>query len=836
MSFKKSLIAGAIGLALLSPAYAVDEFVIDDIQVKGLQRVALGATLTYIPLQTGDKVNSFRLTQTIKSLFSSGHFEAIEAYRNGDSLIFKVQERPTISEITLEGNDDLKDEQLTENLDQQNIKVGEPLDKTILSNIEKGLEDFYQSIGKYNANVEALVTYLPRNRVKLTFNFTEGEPARLKQINLVGNELFSDDVLLSKIESQADLPWWDFFTNDRYQKQTLQGDMETIESFYKDKGYIRFSIDSTQVALTPDKEQIYVTMNVEEGETYTVSNVEFVGDLVNQDEVFKRIMYFPEGALYNAAKVTAAEEAMKKSLGNWGYAFPEIRTIPEIDDENREVSLTVSVNPGKRMNVRRILIEGNDITDDEVIRRELRQMESAWLSSYMLELSKARIARLPYVESVEFETVRLPGSDDQVDIVFSLKEQSSGSFNAGVGYGDATGLSLQAGVQESNFLGTGNTLAFKVNTYSYAKSASISYTDPYFTIDGVSLGGSLGYSEINYGEGRSNTEEYDVIRVNAGIEVGYPINETNRISYGIAYAHNELSGFGTRYEHQKAFFNVYQDPYDTDNKLIFDNFELSAGWFRSTLNKGLFPTDGSQQRLNGEITVPGSDNEYFKIDFDNKYYLPLDRKHNWVFTSRLRLGYANGYGKLDNGNEHVLPIWEYFRAGGQSTMRGFENNSVGPKMFQRIPTVVEGIPDENGQSDPIFLGPEFDTIRKYTTGGGTVARSSGGNAQALGTIELIFPLPFVEEEASTSFRTSLFVDAGNVWDTEFSLSRYEDLAASELEKIDDYSDPERFRASAGLSMQWISPMGPIVFSFSKPLKKYYDDDTKFFSFNVGTTF
>ncbi len=827
---------GALALALSSNAQAIEEFVLDDIKINGLQRVALGATLTYVPLQTGDKVNSFRLTQTLKSLFASGHFESIEAYQEGHTLIFKVQERPTINEIIFDGNDDLKDEQLTENLDSQDIRAGEPLDKTLLANLEKGLEDFYQSIGKYNADVEAKVTYLPRNRVDLTFVFSEGDAAKVKQINIVGNDLFSDEVLLSKIESKQNLPWWDFMASDRYQKQTMQGDQETIESFYKDRGYIRFAIDSTQVSLTPDKEQVYVTMNVEEGETYTVSKVDFVGDLVNQESTFKRMMLLGKGSLYNAAALTASEETMSKMLGNWGYAFPEIETIPEIDDEKKEVALTVKVDPGKRINVRRIIFNGNEVTDDEVLRRELRQMEAAWLSSYSLEMSKSRIQRLPYIESVEFETVRLAEEDDQVDVIFTIKEQASGTFNAGVGYGDATGFSMQAGVQQNNFLGTGNMLSFNVNTIAYAKTASLSFTDPYFTIDGVSLGGTLSYQEIDYGSSYSNTEDYELTRFSSSINMGYPIDEVNRINWGVGYFHNEMGNATTPSEMLRSFFYVYDEKQNNDNQLVFDNFELTARWSRNTLNKGLFPTDGSNQNLSAKVTVPGSDNQYFKLSFEDKRYYPLDRRHNWVFTTRLRLGYANGYGSLDGGNDHVLPTWEFFRAGGQSTMRGFENNVVGPKLFYRTNSADAGIPDDLGNVDPIYNTSEFDNLTKSVSSNSTYARSSGGNAQALATMEMIFPLPFVEDDATSSFRTSAFVDFGNVWDTEFDMDKYSNLRQSEINKIDDYSDPSRYRASAGVSVQWISPMGPIIFSFSKPLQKFDDDETKFFSFNIGNTF
>ncbi|EWH11311.1 outer membrane protein assembly complex, YaeT protein [Catenovulum agarivorans DS-2] len=834
MRIKKSILASAVALVLSSQAYAIDEFVIEDIQVNGLQRVALGASLTYIPVQVGDKLTDFRLTQTIKSLYSSGHFDDIEVYQEGKTLIIKVSERPTIAEIEFDGNKDVKEEQLQENLEDQNIRVGEPLDKTTLTLLEKGLEDFYQSIGKYNASVSAKISHLPRNRVKLTFEFTEGKAAKVKQINLVGNTLFDDEKLLSLFESKYDLPWWQFMSNDRYQKQTFSGDIEKLESFYKDQGYVRFAVDSTQVSLTPNKEQVYVTLNLEEGEKYKVKDVNFIGDMVGLDNIIKALVPIRKGDYYSAATITYSEETISNYLGAFGYAYPEVKTIPEIDDETKEVSLTLSVTPGSRINVRRIDFVGNAITDDEVLRRELRQFEGSWLSNRALEGSKARLARLPYIEEVEFETIKLPGESDLVDVVFTIKERPSGSFTAGIGYGDLTGLSLQLGVQQQNFLGTGNSVGVSINTYSYSKNLSLSFTDPYFTVDGVSLGGSVSYSELNYGGRFSNSEDYELKRISSRLTLGYPLDEISRISYGVGYLHNEMSNISTPSEQMSNFYSIYEDADNSLNQLVFDNYEFNINWMQSTLNRGLFPSAGSSQNLGFKVAVPGSDAQFFKITAEDRHYFPLSRDHRWVFMTKASFGYANGYGETDNGHDHVLPIWEMFRAGGSSTMRGFENNVVGPKLFYRSGSPVNTIPDETGNIGSIPSSPEFDTITKYVRNG-SAAISNGGNAQALATLELIFPIPFTDEPSS-SVRPSFFLDVGNVWDTEFDIDRYSQLDPSELAKLDDYSDPTRYRASAGMSVQWISPMGPIVFSFAKPLKKFDDDDTKFFSFNIGQTF
>ena len=399
--------------------------------------------------------------------------------------------------IEFDGNKDIKDEQLTESLEQQNIRAGEPLDKTIVSNIEKGLIDFFHSIGKYNAKIEKSITELPRNRVRLNLEFDEGDAASIRQINLVGNKLFSDEELLNLVESQQDLPWWKFLSNDRYQKQTIEGDLEKLRSFYLDKGYLRFNIDSTQVSVSPERESVYVTANLTEGEQYTVKNFDFIGDLLGREELIKSIVPLKTGELYNGSIVTASEEYIKSYLARFGYANAEVRTIPDIDDENKEVKLTLSVNPGKRIYVRRIMVNGNQVTADEVVRREMTQLEGAWLSNQSLERSKLQFQRLPYMENVEFEGKPIAGIDDQVDIDFTVKEQPAGSFQAGVAYGSYGGLQFNVGVSESNFLGTGNQLAFNINTSKGSDRYSISYTDPYFTPDGVSQGTSIFYSNYD---------------------------------------------------------------------------------------------------------------------------------------------------------------------------------------------------------------------------------------------------------------------------------------------------------------------------------------------------
>ncbi|MFY8297976.1 outer membrane protein assembly factor BamA [Pseudoalteromonas sp. SS15] len=813
--------------SLLGASFAAagqSSFIVEDLKVEGLQRVALGAALTHIPINVGDNIDEYTISQTVKALYKSGHFEDISVYRDDELLIFKVRERPTIASIEFDGNKDIKDEQLNDSLEQQNIRAGEPLDRTVLSNIEKGLIDFFHSIGKYNAKIEVSITELPRNRVRLNLDFEEGDAASVRQINLVGNELFSDEELLNLVESQQDLPWWKFLSNDRYQKQTIEGDLEKIRSFYLDKGYLRFNIDSTQVSVSPERESVYVTANITEGEKYTVKGFDFIGDLLGREELLKSIIPLKSGELYNGSVVTASEEYIKSYLARFGYANAEVRTIPEIDDENKEVKLTLSVNPGSRIYVRRIMVNGNQITADEVVRREMTQLEGAWLSNQSLERSKLQIQRLPYMENVEFEVKPIAGIDDQVDVDFTVKEQPAGSFQAGVAYGSYAGLQFNIGVSESNFLGTGNQLAFNINTSKGSDRYSISYTDPYFTPDGVSQGTSIFYS--NYDSSAFSLVPYKSKSYGIGTNFGFPIDAVNRINFGGRWIEESLSDIAD-YEQTRIMRLAFFNPDNPDAAYEFTKYELSVGWSRITVNRGMFPTAGSRQSLTLNATTPNSDLNFFKVNYNSRFYWPISNDHRWVFSTRAALAYGNGYGST-NGFDQILPFQEYFRIT-EEELRGFDRNTILPEAIKRVTKPIDGsvLPD-GSSTGTIGSASEFDQL--YLSG------RIGGNAKAVAGMELIVPTPFLDEENTSSVRTSFFVDAANVWDTEFDIDRYSDLAEDQVNKLRDFADPGRFRVSTGLSLQWISPMGPMLISFAYPLKKEDKDETKTISFNITNTF
>ncbi|GAB2934567.1 outer membrane protein assembly factor BamA [Rheinheimera gaetbuli] len=824
----KRLVAAMLLATSSNSVLAEESFTVQDIQVEGLQRVALGAALNNLPFTVGDTVTDYSLSRSIRALYSAGHFDDIKVFRDGNTVVFRVRERPTINAIEFDGNKDIKEEQLLESLSGNKVEVGEPLDKTVLKSIENGLTEFYHGVGKYQAEVDVEVTYLPRNRVNLKVKFEEGDAASVRQINIVGNKLFSDEELLNNIESMQDLPWWRFMSSDRYQKQTLQGDIEKINSYYLDRGYLRFNIDSSQVSVSPDKESVYVTLNVTEGEKYTIKGVKFVGDLIGQDDFINQVLPLKDGQLYNGALVTYTEESISKLLARFGYANSKVRTIPKINDDTKDVELTISVEPGKRVYVRRIAVSGNANTKDEVVRRELRQMEGAWLSNDALELSKQRIQRLPYIESVDFETLPVAGIDDLVDVGFKVKEQPSGSFNAGISYGNYMGLQFQVGVQQENFFGSGNSAGINLSTNKYQKSISLSYTDPYFTLDGVSLGGQIFYSDLDYSSASSNLEAYNYTRYGAGASIGYPVNEYNRLNFGANYVVNKINSI-QEYDQLRHFRAVLLDAQNPDGGYKFTNYELSAGWVRSTLNRGLFPTAGHYLGATLKATTPNSDLKYYKVMFEARNYIPLSNDHSWSFLSKVELGYGNGYGS-DDGYDFTLPFTENFNAGG-SNLRGFESRIIGPRAIFRSADSVPGLP---GSGQPGFpTGPEDDRYQ-------VSQRSIGGNAMAVATLELITPTPFLSDDYRNSVRTSIFVDAGNVWDTEFDLNRYATLTQIENGQrqpgLIDYADPGLIRATAGVSLQWISPMGPLTFSLAKIIKKQEGDLQENFSFNIGTTF
>jgi len=784
-------------------------FELTEIQVDGLQRVTLGAALLNLALREGDTLDPQGIAQATKNLYRSGHFDDVKVYRDGGLLRFVVSERPTISNIEFTGNEDIKTEQLEESLETSGIRVGDPLDRTQLRVISKGLEDFYFAVGKYSAGVEAIVTPLPRNRVDLKFNFIEGPSAAIEQINLLGNDAFSRGRLMQQLQLTDHLPWWNVMGDAQYQKQALAGDLERLNSFYFDRGYIRFKVENTLVSMTPDRKGIYITLKLDEGEIYTVSEIAVIGNLIDKEDEIKALLKVVPGATYNGSDVTASEKAIGQLLGRFGYAYPKVTTFPEIDDENNSVKITLNLEPGKRVYVRRINFSGNVITKDEVLRREMRQMEGTWLSSVLVERSKARLNRTGFFETTDIETIRVPGHDDLVDLIVNVKEQSAGSFNAGVGYGTESGLSFQLGVTQDNFLGSGNKAGINLNTNKYSKNASLEYTDRYFTKHAVSFGGRLFYSAFEAGQ--ANIVDYNNETIGVRGTLGFPADELNRFSFGAGAEMNKISQLKA-YAQVQRFWDIYSEQTNDDASATFNTLDFTLGWSRNALNHGTTPTAGSTQKFSSKITVPGSDLQYFKLRYEGKQYWPVTDSHNWVFAVRGKLGYGNGYGQTSDGNDHILPFFEHLYAGGYSTVRGFRSNTVGPKAIYLV---------NNNGSDLMAA----------------TNQAVGGNTYAVAGLEFIVPTPFLDEAYQRQVRTTLFVDAGTVWDTEFDYERFSQMeCASNCEYLSDYSQPDQIRVSAGVALQWISPMGPLIFSLAKPLKQYEGDRDEVFNFTIGQTF
>ena len=801
MAIKQILFASLLATSVA--ANGAENFVVQDIKIEGLQRVALGAALLKMPVRIGDQVDESDVSEIIRALYASGNFENVKVLRDEGVLIVQVKERPTIASISFSGNKAIKEEQLQQNLDASGVREGEALDRTTLSNIEKGLEDFYYSVGKYNATVKAVVTPLPRNRSDLKFVFTEGVSAKIQQINFIGNEVYSDEELLSRFNLNVDVAWWNFLADEKYQKQVLAGDIEALKSYYLDRGYLKFQVDSTQVSISPDKKGVYITLGLDEGKPYKVKDVKFRGELIGREADFEALVPFEEGDTYNGSAVTSLEENVKRILGESGYAYPQVRTIPEFDDETQEVSLVINVEAGSRIYVRDIRFTGNNSTKDEVLRREMRQMEGSWLNSKSIDTGKSRLNRLGFFETVDVQTVRVPGTEDQVDLVYNVKEANSGSINFGVGYGTESGISFQVGLQQDNFAGSGNRVGVSAMMNDYQKNVSLDYRDPYWNLDGVSLGGKIFYNEFEASE--AGIVDYTNQSYGTSLTWGFPMDELNRLEFGVGYTHNKIGNVPTYIQVEQFARSINQYG---DENILTDDFDINISWTRNNLNRGFFPTAGNHQRAFAKMTVPGSDVKYFKMQYDVKHYIPLTKKHEFTLLMRGRLGYGNGYGQTD-GNDNLFPFYENYYAGGFTTLRGFGSNSAGPKAVY---------------SNSTGNNPTYDTATDD---------SIGGNAIALASLELIVPTPFASDEARSQIRTSVFFDMASVWDTEF-VDRGAPSNGSQY--YYDYSDPTHYRSSYGAALQWMSPMGPLVFSLAKPIKIYEGDDEEFFTFTIGRTF
>ncbi len=857
-----------------------DRFRIGDIRVEGLQRVSAGSVFAALPLNVGDVVSTTELQDVTRALFRTGYFDDIQLKREEDVLIIVVEERPSVASISIDGNKAIETEQLLEAMENAGLSEGLIFRRAVLEGMSVELQRQYVAQGRYDATVETDVQELPQNRVAVDITVDEGKVAAIKHINIVGNSVFETDELLDlfELETTGFMSWMN--NKDKYAKEKLEGDIERLESYYLDRGYLRFNVDSTQVSLSPDKKSIYVTINISEGEVYKVGKIEMAGDLIVPEENYRRLILLREDNDFSQVLMTTTTQRITQRLGNEGYTFAEVKEITDIDDENHTVDITFYVDPQERTYVRRINFRGNTKTADEVLRREMRQMEGAPASSYKIEQSKVRLQRLGYFASVDMETVEVPGTGDQIDLEYTVEEQPSGSIGASIGFSQDSGIILGANVQQDNFLGTGKRVGFNISTSSYRDAVSFNYLDPYYTADGVSRGFKVFYVARDLDE--VNVSSYSVDSLGFDLTFGYPLSEIEQISFGLGYAHDEIeTGIAPAQEiastpagttlDQYVNTSDYEDCVTTDTTTSanctniaggnpagngtnynlyneglvqtpippsaetnnpdgfvdkygnkYDNFSLSTTWRKSTLNRGRLATRGHSQRVTGEFTVPASDLEFWKLHYRGQYFQPLSK--NFTLRLRTRLGYGAGYGDLEE-----LPFYEHFYAGGFGSVRGFKRNTLGPRStpaqgYFTLPGVVSG----GSAAFPVYLCEDNNTGTCQKLATSTLDDPSGdpfgGDILIEGSMEFIFPMPFVKDQRS--MQPAIFVDAGNVFDT--------DCGASQLNCTNiDFSE---LRYSLGIGLTWITGFGPLTFSLAKPFNDNQYDETETFQFSLGQMF
>jgi outer membrane protein insertion porin family len=812
---------------------ALDPFVISDIRVEGLQRISEGTVFNYLPLDANELLTSSTSRQAIRALFRTGFFSSIDLEREGNILVIRVEERPAIAAVVLSGNKAIKDEDLYPVLADIGLAQGEVYQPQSLDRIKQELVRQYFSQGRYAVTVDSRVVELDRNRVRISINIKEGDTAEIKHINIVGNTLFTDKEIREEFESKIP-PGWKFWSkDDQYSREKLSGDLEKIRSYYQDRGYIDANVESTQVSISPDKQDIYITANIIEGEQYTVDKIQVTGDLVIEEATLRRLIMTQDNDIFSRKKMEQSVENITAILSNIGYAFANVNPIPQIDRENRLVTINYFVDPGKRVYVRQITFVGNTGTKDEVLRREMRQFEGGWFSQAALDRSKLRLQRQTYFESVNIETPAVPGTDDQIDVIVTVQERAAGSFSIGLGYSQIQGLIASMSVQQENFLGSGKRVGISISHSSIISSFNVSYENPYWTPDGVSRGFYLRYQE--YDQAGANISTFTSTEAAAGINFGVPITEVDYIRAGLGIRQTDLNigAYVRDFQYVDEEGNIVcedrngngicpdaiwkprtADPlsksldHNGDGVLDakerdFRTYDFTTSWSRDTRNHFLNPTRGSSQRLGIESSLPGSSRQFYKLYYRAAKYWPI--WNDLVLSVRGDFGWGDAYDNYDSTSlaepvptpdlpegtepncleEEImtldtgLPFFEHFYGGGVRDIRGFEDNTLGPK---------DGIIN---------------------------CRAVGGDLKVAGGFELAIPTPFTKGGGS---RIALFFDIGNV---------YENM---------DTFDASLFRMSTGLSITWQAPIGPIIMNYAFPIKEFHGDRTESLQFSFGTTF
>jgi len=788
-----------------------ENFVVGDIRIEGLQRISEGTVFNYLPVNIGDQLEPRRVAEALRAMYATGFFRDVELRRDGGTLVVAVTERPSIESFEIKGNKDIKTEDLQKSLRNVGLATGKTFDQSVLDEVKQYLTDQYNARGKYAVRIDAKVDEVPGNKVKVGIDITEGKRARIRQINITGNTKYEDEELLETLELKEP-NWLSFYRqDDRYSREQLSGDLEKLKSYYMDRGYANFAVTSTQVAISPEKDDIFITINVNEGEPYKVSDIKIAGNLVVPESELRRLVYFKTGDTYSRKFVTATTEAMKLRLGLDGYAFASIDAVPQPNPETGEITMTFVVEPKNRVYVRRVNFNGTNGVNDEVFRREMRQLEGTYLSNNAVERSKQRLQRLPFVEKVEVETNPVASANDLVDVDFDIKEGLPGQFGGGVGYSESQSVILNANFTHSNFMGTGNRVQAEINSGRFSKSYLFSHTDPYTTIDGVRRTTSISYSDRT--QFTSASSDFDTQTFTLGVSYDYPISEFEFVTLGLALQQAELGldNFSGSPEAIDFVTNNGNSKVRCDNNLVpncandpnafkvftskFATYELNAGYLYDSRNRALFADRGMRQRLNFGYTLPGSEVEFWTASYDFLKFVPLFKG----FTLAFNLEAA--YGK-ELGSTTALPPYRQFFAGGPDSVRGYRETRLGPK---------DGF-----------------------------GRPYGGNIKTVAQTELLLPIP---AKFRNSARFSLFFDVGNVFsDQDINFVGPQDPLTGVQSPVDyrfRFSDLKR---SAGIAAQWLAPLGVFRFSYSIPLNDVgdsptrYGDETEGFQFSIGQAF
>lgn len=740
-------------------AWALEPFKVQDIRVEGLQRVEPGTVFASIPLRVGDTYNDEKGAAAIRALFALGLFKDVRLEAVGGVLVVVVEERPTVADVDFVGAREFEKDALKKAMRDIGLTDGRPYDKALTDRAEQELKRQYINKSFYGAEVVTTVTPIERNRVNLTFTITEGDTARIKDIRIVGNKAFSESTLKGLFDQDTG-GWLSWYTkSDRYARSKLNADLETLRSYYLQRGYLEFRIDSTQVAISPDKQDITITVNVTEGERFVVSSVKLEGNYLERDEEFKSLVTIRAGEPYNADQVAETTKAFSEHFGNFGFAFARIEAVPEIDRETNRVALTLQADPVRRAYVRRIEVAGNNRTRDEVIRREFRQFESSWYDGEKIRLSRDRVDRLGFFTEVNVETQEVPGAPDQVDLVVNVVEKPTGSLQLGAGFSSAEKLSFSFAIKQENIFGSGNYLGVDVNTSKFKRTLVFSTTDPYFTRDGISRTVDLYYRTDKPYEDQGGN--YELVTTGGGLRFGVPFTETDTVFFGAALESNRIKS-GTNIP---AAYLAYADRYGSSSSSV----PLTIGWSRDGRDSALAPNNGVYQRLNTDWSVAG-DARYLRANYQYQQYIPLNKKFTLAFNGEL------GWGKGFNGRP--FPVFKNFYSGGLGSVRGFDQGTLGPR-------------DVTGAS-------------------------LGGPKKVTFNTELIAPFPGAGNDRT--LRIFTFLDVGNVYGEE------EKMRLSEM------------RASVGVGLSWISPLGPLRLAYAQPVRKFAGDRIQKLQFQIGTSF